>query len=102
VGVGRLGQVRAEPGTGDLLGDKPPAGRGLQREAGLLLVELVEPGAQLETGGGTELPAAGLAGRGVKVVVGDLAAVDVEPSYDGHRDLLWLPLCDLIRPACRI
>jgi hypothetical protein len=44
VGVGRLGQVRADPNAGELLGDEPPAGRGLQREAGLLLVELVEPG----------------------------------------------------------
>jgi hypothetical protein len=39
-----------------------------------------------------ELPAAGLAGSGVDPVVGDLAAVDVEASYDGHRDLLWLPV----------
>jgi hypothetical protein len=26
VGVGRLGQVRAEPGALELLGDEPPAG----------------------------------------------------------------------------
>src|SRR5574341_1774663 len=90
-GVGRLGQVRVDPNALELFGDEPPAGGGLQREAGLLWVELVEPGAQLQAGGGAELPAAGLAGRGVEVVVGDLAAVDVEPSYDGHRDLLWLP-----------
>jgi 23S rRNA A2030 N6-methylase RlmJ len=101
-GVGRLGQVRADPYALEFLGNEPPAGRGLQREAGLLWVELVDPGAQLQAGGGAELPAAGLAGRGVEVVVGDLPAVDVEPSYDGHRDLLWLPLCDPIRPACRI
>jgi hypothetical protein len=42
-GVGRLGQVRADPGAGEFLGDKPPAGGGLRREAGLLSVELIEP-----------------------------------------------------------
>jgi hypothetical protein len=76
-GVGRLGQVRADPHALELLGDEPPAGGGLQREAGLLSVELLQPGAQLETGGGAELAAASLAGRGVKDVEGDLAAVDV-------------------------
>jgi len=100
-GVGRLGQVRAEPGALQLLGDQPPAGGGLQGEPGLLAGEPSKPAAQLQAGGRAELPAAGLAGVGVDPVVGDLAAVDVEASYDGHRDLLWLPQCDLMRPACR-
>ena len=90
-GVGRLGQVRAEPGALQLLGDEPPAGGGLQREVGLLAVELSKPGAQLQAGGRAELPAASLAGVGVDPVVGDLPPVDVEAAYDGHRDLLWLP-----------
>jgi hypothetical protein len=90
-GVGRLGQVRAEPGALQFLGDEPPAGGGLQREPARLGVELLQPGAQLQAGGGAELPTAGLAGGGVEDVEGDLAAVDVQPSYDGHRDLLWLP-----------
>jgi hypothetical protein len=55
-GVGRLGQVRVDPNALELLGDEPPAGRGLQRKAGLLWVELVEPGAQLQAGGGLSWP----------------------------------------------
>jgi hypothetical protein len=43
----------------------------------------------------------GLPGVGVDPVVGDLPPVDVESAYDGHRDLLWLPPCDPMRPACR-
>src|SRR6266487_5352323 len=100
-GVGRLGQVRVDPRAGELLDDIPPAGRGLQRKRGRLALELCQPGAHLQAAGRAELPAAGLAGHRVEVVEGDLATVDVEPAYDGHRDLLWLPLCDLIRPACR-
>jgi len=87
-GVGRLGQVRTEPGTLQLLGDEPPAGGGLQGEVGLLAGEPGQPGAQLQAGGRAKLPAAGLAGRGVDPVVGDLPPVDVKAAYDGHRDLL--------------
>jgi hypothetical protein len=90
-GVGRLGQVRAAPGALQLLGDEPPAGGGLQGEVRLLAGEPSKPAAQLHARGRAELPAAGLAGGGVDPVVGDLPAVDVEASYDGHRDLLWLP-----------
>src|SRR6266508_2393932 len=100
-GVGRLGQVRAEPGALQLLGDEPPAGGGLQGEVRLLAGEPGKPAAQLHARGRAELPAAGLAGVGVDPVVGDLPAVDVEASYDGHRDLPWLPQRDLMRPACR-
>src|SRR5512132_4138408 len=90
-GVGRLGQVRTDPGTLQLLGDEPPAGGGLQREVDLLACEPSQPGAQLDTGGRAELPAASFTGAGVEQVIGDLASVDVEASYDGHWDLLWLP-----------
>jgi hypothetical protein len=90
-GVGRLGQVRAEPGTLQLLGDEPPAGGGLQREVGLLTGEPSKPAPQLQAGGRAELPAAGFAAVGINPVVGDLPPVDVKASYDGHRDLLWLP-----------
>src|SRR5262249_8142497 len=32
-----------------------------------------------------------LPSRGVQVVEGDLLPVDIQPAYDGHRDLLTLP-----------
>ena len=41
--------------------------------------------------GGSDLAALNLSGHGVEVVEGDLFPVDVEPAYDGHRDLLKLP-----------
>jgi hypothetical protein len=37
-----------------------------------------------------DLPAAYLPGHGVEVVESDLSAVDIQPAYDGHRDLLTL------------
>jgi hypothetical protein len=79
-GVGRLGQVRCDPGTLQLLGDEPPAGGGLQGEVGLLTGEPRQPGPQLEAGGRAELAAAGLAAVGIDPVVGDLPPVDVEAS----------------------
>jgi hypothetical protein len=60
-GIGRLGQVRAEPGVHDLLGDKSPAGRAF-KEVGLLAGEPSKPGPQLQAAGRAELAAAGLAG----------------------------------------
>ena len=38
-----------------------------------------------------ELAAAHLPGHGVEAVKGDLLPVDIQPAYDGHRDLLKLP-----------
>jgi hypothetical protein len=41
--------------------------------------------------GRADLAAAHLPGHGVEVVKGDLLPVDIQPAYDGHRDLLKLP-----------
>ena len=51
-GVGRLGQVGAESGARDLLGDLPPAGRAFKGEVGLLPSQPSKPGAQLDPGAG--------------------------------------------------
>jgi hypothetical protein len=38
-----------------------------------------------------DLPAPHLPRGGVGIVEGDLLPVNVQPAYDGHRDLLKLP-----------
>ena len=48
-----------------------------------------------------ELAAAHLPGPGVEVVEGDLLPVDIQPAYDGHRDLLKLRRAHA-RPPCEL
>jgi hypothetical protein len=101
-GVGRLGQVRRDPGRGQLLREIPPSGASLGRECDVIAaVETRQPGPQVLPVGGADLAAARLPGHGVEVVEGDLLPMDIQPAYDGHRDLLKLrsaharPLCEL-------
>jgi hypothetical protein len=90
-GVGRLGQMRGDPGSGQLLGHIPPARAPLQRERDVITAgEPRQPGTQVLPVGRGDLPAAHLRGHGVEVVEGDLFPVDIQPAYDGHRDLLKL------------
>ena len=49
-----------------------------------------QPGPQVRPVGRGDLAAAHLTGLGVEVVEGDLFPVDIQPAYDGHRDLLTL------------
>ena len=90
-GVGRLGQMRRDPGRGQLLGGVPPPGTSLDRERGILAAsEPRQPGPQVLPVSRGDLAAAHLPGLGVEVVEGDLLPVDIQPAYDGHRDLLKL------------
>ena len=91
-GVGRLGQVPGDPGRGQLLGHIPPARAPLQRERDVITAgEPRQPGPQVHPVGRGDLAAPHLPGHGVEVVEGDLLPVDIQPAYDGHRDLLTLP-----------
>jgi hypothetical protein len=90
-GTGRLGQMRRDPGRGQLLGDVPPAGAPLGSERDVLAAsEPGQPGPQVLPVSRGDLPAAHLPGAGAGVVEGDLLPVDIQPAYDGHRDLLKL------------
>jgi hypothetical protein len=90
-GVSRLGQMRRDTGRGQLLGDIPPPGAPLGRERDVITaVEPRQPGAQVLPAGRGDLAAPHLPGHGVEVVEGDLLPVDIQPAYDGHRDLLKL------------
>jgi hypothetical protein len=90
-GVGRLGQMRRDPSRSQLLRDIPPPGAPLDRERGILNAgEPGQPGPQVRPVGRADLAALHLPGRGVEVVEGDLLPVDIQPAYDGHRDLLTL------------
>jgi hypothetical protein len=62
-GVGRLGQMRRDPGRGQLLGDIPPPGAPLDRERGILAAgEPRQPGPQVLPVAGLILAAAHLPG----------------------------------------
>jgi len=90
-GVGRLGQMRRDPGRGQFLDDIPPPGAPLDRERDVIAAgEPGQPGPQVLPVGRADLAALHLPGLGVEVVEGDLLPVDIQPAYDGHRDLLKL------------
>jgi hypothetical protein len=90
-GIGRLGQVRRDARRGQLLGDVPPPGAPLDRDRDVLAAgEPGQPGPQARPVGRGDLTAAHLPGHGVEVVEGDLLPVNIQPAYDGHRDLLTL------------
>jgi hypothetical protein len=85
-GVGRLGQVRGDPGGEQLLDHAPPAGAALQRE-----VDLIQPGepgqplAQVLPVGGDHPAPLQLPGASVQVLERELAAVHIECAYDAHE-----------------
>src|SRR5580693_413236 len=84
--------MRRDPGRGQLLGDIPPSGAPLHRERDVIAAAGPgQPGPQVQPVGRADLPALHLPGLGVEVVEGDLLPVDIQPAYDGHRDLLMLP-----------
>src|SRR5207247_7449198 len=91
-GVGRLTQMRGDPGRGQLLGDIPPPGASLHRERDVITASKPgQPGPQVLPVGRGDLAAPHLPGHGVEIVEGDLLPVDIQPAYDGHLDLLTLP-----------
>ena len=83
--------MRRDTGRGQLLDDIPPPGAPLDRERDVLAVgEPGQPGPQVHPVGRGDLAALHLPGLAVEVVEGDLLPVDIQPAYDGHRDLLML------------
>jgi hypothetical protein len=101
-GVRRLGQMRRDPGRGQLLRDIPPPGAPLDRERGILPVsEPRQPRPQVLPVRQAYLATAYLPGHGIQIVEGDLLPANNQPAYDRHRDLLTLrrgartPPCEL-------
>jgi hypothetical protein len=83
--------MRRNAGRGQLLRDVPPSGAPLGRERDVIAaVEPDQPGPQVLPVRRADLAALHLPGHGVNVVEGDLLPVDIQPAYDGHRDLLKL------------
>src|SRR5437773_524542 len=83
--------MHRDPDHGQLLGDIPPPGAPLHRERDIIAAgEPGQPGPQVLPVRRSDLPAAYLSRHGVEVVEGDLLPVDIQPAYDGHRDLLTL------------
>ena len=90
--IRRLGDMRGDPGRGQFLSDIPPPGAPLHREVRVLAGEPArQPRCQMLPVRRGDLPAPHLPRRGVEIVEGDLLPVNVQPAYDGHRDLLTLP-----------
>jgi hypothetical protein len=91
-GIGRLAQVRGDPGRGQLLGHIPPPGASLHRERDVVMAgEPGQPGPHVRPVGRGNLAPPHLPGHRVEIVESDLLPVDIQPAYDGHRDLLTLP-----------
>ena len=91
-GVRRLGDMRGDPGHGQFLSHIPPPGAPLHGEVHVLAGEPArQPCGQMLTIGRRDLPAPHLPRGSVEIVEGDLLPVNVQPAYDGHRDLLTLP-----------
>jgi hypothetical protein len=91
-GVGRLAQMRRDAGAGQFLGHIPPPGAPLHRERDVIAAgEPRQPGPQVLPVGRGDLAAPHLPGHGIQAVEGQLLSVDIQPAYDGHRDLLTLP-----------
>jgi hypothetical protein len=90
-GIRRLGDMRHDAGPGQLLRYVPPAGAPLQRERDVAAAgEPRQPGPQVRAVGRGDLAPLHLPGLRVQVVERELLPVDIQPAYDGHRDLLKL------------
>lgn len=88
-GVGRLRNVCLHPCPLELLDDEPPARAPFESKGHVLApLETRQPRPEVVAVCRRDLAAAHLAGVGVQVVERDLSAMNVEPTYDGHGDLL--------------
>jgi hypothetical protein len=84
--------MRGDARRSQLLGGIPPAGAPLQRERDVVTAgEPRQPGPQVRPAGRGDLAAPHLPDHGVGIVEGQLLPVNIQPAYDGHRDLLKLP-----------
>jgi hypothetical protein len=88
--VGRLGDVSAKACALELLCDITPARATLHSHITAGAVKAGEKAPQLESVSGRDAPTDVLASRKVDYVEGELAAVDVDSSYDSHGILLEL------------
>src|SRR5262249_59831377 len=67
-------------------------GAPLHREGDVVAAgEPRQPRPQMLPVGRGDLAAFDLPGHGVEIVEGQLLSVDIQPAYDGHRNLLTLP-----------
>ena len=82
--------MRAVPGALDLLDDKTPAGRPLERELSLKARKPRQPGAHIGTRCRRDPTPLHLARLLVERLVGDLLPMHIQRHYDPHRDLLEL------------
>jgi len=72
-GAGRLGQIRRDPGRGQLLGHIPPPGAPFDGKRDIAMTgEPRQPRSQVLSAGRTDLAAAHLPGTGAGVVESDL------------------------------
>jgi hypothetical protein len=89
--VGRLGQMGPGPDPMQFLDDEAPSRAAFQGEGHVgSPLEALEPRPHLLAVGGGDLAPTHLSCAGVHVVERDLPAMNVEPSYDSHGDLLEL------------
>jgi hypothetical protein len=83
-GVGRLAQMRRDPGRGQFPRDIPPARTPLHRERDIVPAgEPRQPGPQMLPVSRGDLAPFDLPGHRVQVVEGDLLPVDIQPADDG-------------------
>jgi len=84
-GLSRLGQMHDRADLRQLVGNKPPTRRGLQRDLELLAAELLtEPSDSLPMRRRDPRPR-DLAGLGVQPLRDDLRSVLIKPHHDRHR-----------------
>jgi len=91
-GIGRLTHMRDRTDPGQFLGHIPPTSTPLQRELHVLAAGevLPQPAGQMHPVGRGDLATLHLPTDRIHKVERDLLPVDVQSSYDGHRDLLKL------------
>src|SRR3954447_22854511 len=99
-GVGRLRQMRLDPGTLQLLHDEPPAGAGLDRERRRRSIDVrLEPATQQHPVRRGDATPPGLAAALIQIVEGDLPPVNVQSAYDPHRGPPQAPTADALNSA---
>ena len=84
----RVREMRRHTSRPALLDDEPPPGAALNHHVDLLPSELLQPATKRLPVCRRQPAAPALTRVDIHPVIRDLAAVNVEPAYDRHRDLL--------------